>query len=369
MPYPLDKVTIQGFKSIASLNEFPLNKFNVLVGANGAGKSNFVDFFRMLRAMAEGGLEAFIREHGKADAFLFNGPKVTREIFCHLAFGHNEYRFTLKPTVTGELIVGSESIRYTGGGGWIARAGGKTESGLKSWKDEKSSWGSYAGPAHYVHESVSSWVVYHFHDTSTTAPMRRDQSLRHWRELNHDAGNIAAFLYRLKQMHLDVYEQVRYHVQLIAPYFDDFLLEPQQSGPDELIRLEWQQKGSPTPLQPHQFSDGTIRFICLATALLQPSPPATIVIDEPELGLHPFALSVLASLLQQRSAKTQIIVSTQSAPLLDYFEPEDIIVVNRSAGASTFQRLTADSLKEWLQEYTLSQLWQKNVLRAGPAYE
>ncbi|HJS82815.1 MAG TPA: AAA family ATPase, partial [Nitrososphaera sp.] len=190
-----------------------------------------------------------------------------------------------------------------------------------------------------------------------------------WKELNHDAGNIAPFLYRLKQMHLDVYEQVRYHVQLIAPYFDDFLLEPQQSGPDELIRLEWQQKGSSTPLQPHQFSDGTIRFICLVTALLQPSPPSTIVIDEPELGLHPFALSVLASLLQQRSAKTQIIVSTQSAPLLDYFEPEDIIVVNRFAGASTFQRLTADSLKEWLQEYTLSELWQKNVLNAGPAYE
>jgi len=116
MPRSLDKVTIQGFKSIHNLNEFPLNKLNVLVGANGAGKSNFVDFFRMLRAMAERGLATFVLAHGKADAFLFNGPKVTREVFCHLAFGHNKYRFTLKPTVRGELIVGSESIRYTGGG-------------------------------------------------------------------------------------------------------------------------------------------------------------------------------------------------------------------------------------------------------------
>ncbi|WP_447976541.1 AAA family ATPase [Candidatus Nitrospira bockiana] len=369
MASPLERVTIQGFTSIRELKDFPLTKLNILVGANGAGKSNFVDLFRSLRAMAEEGLSTFVLEHGRADAFLFNGPKVTHYIICHLAFGYNEYRFRLKPAVTGELIVDSEEVLYTGGGGWELKTAGKPESGLKTWRDEKSRWGSYYGPAHYVSESVSSWIVYHFHDTSLTSAMRRDHSIRDWRGLRPDAGNIAAFLYRLKQTHRDVYEEVRYHIRLIAPYFDDFLLEPQQSGPEELIRLEWQQKGSPTPLQPHQFSDGTIRFICLATALLQPVPPATIVIDEPELGLHPFALSVLASLLRQRSQKTQIVVSTQSAPLLDYFEPEEIVVVNRAGGASDFQRLTADSLKEWLEEYTLSQLWQKNVFQAGPVHE
>ncbi len=365
----LEKVTIRGFKSLRELRDFELRQLNVLVGSNGAGKSNFVDFFRLLRAMAEEALATFVLERGKADAFLFNGPKVTNQISSHLIFGKNEYRFSLSPTVTGELIVALEEVLYRGGGSWTVKTRGKQESGLKSWKGESSSWGSYAGPAHYVYESVSSWVVYHFHDTSNTAPVRRDQPLRDWRELQPNAGNVAAFLYHLKKTSPDHYEQVRYHVQLIAPFFDDFLLEPELSGSAELIRLEWQQKGSPMPMQPYQFSDGTIRFICLATALLQPKPPATIVIDEPELGLHPFALGVLANMLRQASERAQIIVSTQSAQLLDAFDPEDVIVVDRVGGASVFQRLDGVSLKDWLEDYSLGQVWQKNVFKGGPVSE
>lgn len=365
----LEKITIKGFKSVRSLEGFELKRFNVLVGPNGAGKSNFVDFFRLLRAMAEQSLASFVLEHGKADTFLFNGPKITNEIFAHLTFGQNEYRFTLSPTVTGELVVVREEVLYRGGGSWATKTRGRSESGLKEWKNEQSNWGKYPGPGHYVYESVSSWTVYHFHDTSATAPMRRVQSVRDFRELQSNAGNIAAFLLHLKQSARQNYEQIRYHVQLVAPFFDDFLLEAESSGPAELVRLEWQQKGIPTPLQPHQFSDGTIRFICLVTALLQPRPPTTIVIDEPELGLHPFALGVLANLLRQTAEQTQIIISTQSPPLLDAFDAQDIIVVDREAGASTFRRLDSATLKEWLEEYSLGQIWQKNVFRGGPASE
>jgi len=369
MPRSLNTITIQGFKSIQNLTDFKLDKLNLMVGANGAGKSNFVSFFRLLRAMAEEGLASFVLENGKADAFLFNGSKETDSIHAHLAFGQNLYRFTLRPTVTGELIVASEAVRRTGGGRWDNRTQGRAESGLKSWKGVTSRIGGWAGPAHYVYESVSKWTAYHFHDTSFRAPVRRDQQLRDFRELRPDAGNIAAFLYQLKATNRDCYEQIRYQIQLIAPFFDDFILEPQQSGPDELIRLEWRQRGSSTPLQPHQFSDGTMRFICLATALLQPNPPPTILIDEPELGLHPFALGVLASLLRQASTGTQIIVSTQSAPLLDTFEPEEVIIVDRFEGASRFRRLEAEPLQVWLQDYSLGQLWQKNVIEAGPVHE
>lgn len=370
MGAPLEELSIEGFKSIKELKNFKLSSLNVLVGANGAGKSNFVDFFRLLRAMADEGLRDFISStYGKADSYLFGGPKITSSINAHLVFGSNAYRFSLRAVPTGELIVANESVLYRGGGGWDLKGIGQVESGLKKWKNTKSNWGNYFGPAHYVSESVSSWIVYHFHDTSITAPARRVQSLRDFRELRPDAGNIAAFLYKLKERDQATYDEIKYHIQLIAPYFDDFILEPDGPEGGEMIRLEWRQKGSSYPMQPYQFSDGTMRFVCLATALLQPSPPATIVIDEPELGLHPFALNVVASLISRVSETTQVIVSTQSAPLLDNFSPENVVIVERKDGASNFRRVEADALSEWLQEYSLGQIWQKNLIEGGPLYE
>jgi len=350
----LEKITIRGFKSIRALEGFELRGLNLLIGANGAGKSNFVDFFRFLNAYLQGRLHDFVESNGRADAFLFNGPKATTEILVHLESSPYQLNLILKPLLTGELTELSHvEPRILSN---IQENDGDAES--PSTDPIDTSWAS-----------AFSSSVYHFNDTSNTAAMRRDQSLRDWRELKPEAGNIAAFLYRLRQTDKDRYEQIRYHVRLIAPYFDDFMLQPIESGPAELIRLEWRQKGNSTPWQPYQFSDGTMRFICLAAALLQPTPPPAIVIDEPELGLHPFALGVLASMLRQASDRSRIIVSTQSASLLDNFEPEEVIVVDRENGASRFRRLEAGPLQDWLQDYSLGQLWQKNVLEGGPVYE
>ena len=162
---------------------------------------------------------------------------------------------------------------------------------------------------------------------------------------------------------------IRDTVRLIAPFFDDFLLRPQTRGTNEQVRLEWMQKGSDFPFQPNQLSDGTIRFICLTVCLLQPDPPATIVIDEPELGLHPFAISMLADLIKSASERTQVIISTQSPTLLDYFDPSHIIVVNRREGRSTFERLDSQALAGWMEEYSVGELWQKNVVQGGPTSE
>ena len=202
-----------------------------------------------------------------------------------------------------------------------------------------------------------------------TAPMRREQPARDWRQLRSDASNIAAFLLHLRDGDSGHYDLIRDSVRLITPFFDDFLLAPEDKGGQEKVRLEWHQKGSDFPFQPNQLSDGMIRYICLATALMQPDPPAMIVIDEPELGLHPFAISLLAELVQSAAEKTQVIVSTQSPTLLDCFAPEHVVVVNRSQGRSTFDRLDADQLGEWLAEYSVGELWQKNVVRGGPVHE
>ena len=388
MPAQLKQISIEGFKSIQSLNGFELRPLNVLIGANGAGKSNFVDFFRMLKAMSGAGLANFIRDGGGSDGFFFsNGLKPVPELSAHLVFGQNEYRFTLRHTVSNEVVVKSEGTLWKGGPNeWSNYFLANTESQFKNWHGKTSRWSPYLSVEGHIAKAVSGWVVYHFHDTSNSAWMRREHSVRDFRELAPDAGNIAAFLYRMKggtfQQRPEemcpilpnfgtdsavCYRRIRETVQMIAPFFDDFLLEPETKGENEVIRLEWRQKGSSTPFQPWQLSDGTIRFICLVTALLQPTPPATIVIDEPELGLHPFALELLASLVKDASTKTQVIVSTQSPAFLDAFEPEDVVVVDRVDGASRFRRLESEPLKEWLNDFSLGELVRKNVIEAGPS--
>ncbi len=368
MGQPLDSLSIKGFKSIRGIDQLKLYTLNIIVGANGAGKSNLVSFFRMLRAMSEEGLASFVTRNGGADGFFFGGPQETPKIEAHLCFGQNEYKFTLLPTASINLMVHDERVLYTGGGSWSIYGGGH-ESSLRQWEGKKSRWGNYPSPEHYVNKAISSWLVYHFHDTSMTAPMRRDHSIRDWRELNPDASNIASFLLHLKQKHPRSYEKIIEMIQLITPFFDDFILEPERKGENEVVRLEWRQKGSSYPFQPWQLSDGTIRFICLATALLQPHPPSTVVIDEPELGLHPFALEVLAGLFHNAADKTQLIVSTQSAALLNHFQASEVIVVDRKHGASRFRRLDENLLVEWSKDFALGELWQKNVFDGGPARE
>jgi predicted ATPase len=199
--------------------------------------------------------------------------------------------------------------------------------------------------------------------------MRREQSARDRAYLRPDASNIAAFLLHLREKHEKHYELIRDTVRLIAPFFDDFLLQPEEKAGEERVRLEWRQKGSDFPFQPSHLSDGTLRFICLATALQQPVMPATIVIDEPELGLHPYAINLLSALISSASERCQVVVSTQSPLIVDEFSPEDIIVVNRRDGRSEFERLDPAKLADWLTEYSVGELWQKNVLRGTPSHE
>ena len=369
MSSALDTLTIKGFKSIKSLTDFKLGSLNILIGANGSGKSNFVDFFRMLRAMSVEGLQKFVTEQGGADGFFFLGPKNTPKISAILHFGDNQYGFDFQSTASSQLMIAKEWIYYKMQKEPEIITYGALESSLYKNKDTKSRWGDWYSVPKHVYNAISSWVVYHFHDTSMLAPMRREQSIRDKIQLRSDASNIAAFLLCLRENEDSSYRLILDTIRLIAPFFDDFILEPEEKGGEKKLILEWRQKGSDYPFQPNQLSDGTIRFICLTTALMQPNPPATIVIDEPELGLHPYAISLLSNLIRSASERTQVIIATQCPALLDHVNAEDIIVINRENSASTFHRLDSKELKDWLEEYSLGELWQKNVLQGGPAHE
>jgi predicted ATPase len=370
----LETISIQGFKSIRDLEAFRLKHINVLIGSNGAGKSNFVSFFRLLSELFDQRLQLFLAQEGGADACLYLGPQETKELKAELKFGINGYAFSLVPTADGRLAFSDESTLYRGHlvGGQVSKrslGSGHFEARLKDRKDESGVQASKGVP-YYVFETISSWVVYHFHDTSLFAKVRRPGAINDNEVLRPSAENLAAFLLRLQHTNTETYAKIRDVVRLAAPFFDDFKLRPTPANPEQ-IQLEWQQRDSSYPMLASQLSDGTLRFICLATALLQPQRPKTILFDEPELGLHPYALSLLGNLVHKSVAPwghpiNQVILSTQSELLLNEFTPEDIVVVDRAAGQSTFRRLDTAELNEWLADYTLGELWQKNLLGGRP---
>jgi predicted ATPase len=337
MGSPIDKITLKGFKSIRSLEDFPLRDLNILIGANGAGKSNFVSFFTFLREAVEGRLGVCVAKKGGADDHLFLGPKMTKLIYAYLHFGSNGYEISLEPTLRSSLVFADERIRFDGDVKTppvnVSLGTGHYESKLQEQQKYSANWMA----SKPIRDSIPRWAVYHFRDTSDEAPIRRTCSVRDQEHLREEGENLASFLLMLCERHHDIYERIRDTVRLAAPFFDDFKFRPKAANGDEVLQLEWIQKDSDYPFLVSQLSDGTLRFIALATALLQPNPPATMLFDEPELGLHPYALNLFAALVKKAASKTQIIVSTQSAPLLDNFEAEDIIVVERKEGESTFR--------------------------------
>lgn len=359
----LQRVTLKGFKSIKEM-EIELRALNVLIGANGAGKSNFVSFFKLLNEMMEKRLQQHIATSGRAHSLLYFGPKVTRQIETRLTFKDSEkeasYDLGLTQAVGDTLVFEVENfILLKEGKRTISRSiGGHVETGLSEGTQ----------PDNVIFELLNRCRVYHFHDTSQTARVRQYGYIGDNRMLLADAGNLAAFLLRLRQENGgSAYQRILTTVRLIAPFFDDFELEPTGPQQSEVI-LNWREKDSDQVFGPHQLSDGTLRAICLITLLLQPENelPALIVVDEPEIGLHPYALNVIAALFEKASHHTQVIISTQSSSFLDNFDPEDVIVVNREGRSSKFERLDATALEAWLEEYSLGEVWEKNVIGGGP---
>jgi predicted ATPase len=354
-------LSISGYKSIRKLENFPLTSLNVLIGANGAGKSNFISIFKLLNEMYEQQLQLFVQKQGGPNSLLHFGRGTTDKLHAEFYFNKNGYKFDLVPTNDNRLIFGNEISWYGGEnypGSYPATLGaGHDESKLKNAQDRYSP---------YVREAVSSWRVYHFHDTSENAKVKQAHASNLNLRLLPDAANLAAYLRMLRIKHTKEYQRIVDTIRLVAPFFDDFLHRQDNS---EFIELEWTQKGKPdTPFKAHMLSDGTLRFICLATLLLQPIHllPSTILIDEPELGLHPYAISVLADIFKQVAEQRQLIVSTQSVELVNELDPQDIIVVNQENDTSTFKRFTNAELAGWLEQYSLGELWNSNILGGRP---
>ena len=363
----LDYITIEGFKSIAAVKELELRPINVLIGPNGSGKSNFIGVFEFLHFIREGRLRNYVTKAGGAEKILHFGSKTTNEIHFHLSFENKAKRYGLRlaPTEDDGLfpIEETASLRTKGSRRTysvpLVPVNNGREAGI-----------SVQAPEPFValvRQRLGRWRLYHFHDTSSLSPMRKTAKVDDDEFLRADGSNLAAFLHFLRENHMDSYHLIRGAVHRVAPFFEDFTLDPLRRAPDN-IKLEWRHVDTDQYFDASSLSDGTLRFIVLATLFLQPKEyrPSLILVDEPELGLHPFAIEILASLVRQAAVETHVILSTQSSLLLDHFDPEDVLVADRVEGATQITRPDPERLKQWLKNYSLGQLWEKNELGGRP---
>jgi predicted ATPase len=363
-------LTVKGYKSIKALEDFELRPLNVLIGANGAGKSNFISLFKFLHAMYEQQLQLYVQQQGGIDAFLHFGRAMTPRMEMAFWFPVEQalhvqqgYRVSLLPSADNRLLFETEECRFFGSGELPVMnpdhslGHGHAEARLKDAQDQRSN---------HVRPAVSNWRVYHFHDTSDTAVVKRIHPANDNLRLKPDAANLAPYLRMLHRKYPVEYRRIVETIRLALPFFDDFVHRPDD---EEYVQLEWMQAGHPdTPFKAHLLSDGSLRFICLVTLLLQPVArlPDTILIDEPELGLHPYAITLLADVLKQVAEDRQLILSTQSVELINELEPKDVVVVDQEQGESRFKRLDQSELSDWLQDYALGELWKRNILGGRP---
>ena len=359
----LKKVRLCGFKSIKEL-DLEMNSVNILIGANGSGKSNFISLFTFLRNLSDGKLRSYVEKNGYASTFFHFGPKITPQIAIDIRVGVNGYHVDF---VHGEhddsLVFENEYCTYFKSRKKFDVKGTQGESGLLpgSKSDSKK-------VRKFTRKYMKKCRVYHFHDTSPTAAFKQARKINSSSFLHPDAANLASILYNIRENHADDYYQILLAIRTVAPFFHDFYLEPQGKAGDKSLLLRWSHRDHSEPFSANQLSDGTARFICLVTLFLQPEQyrPYTIVLDEPELGLHPDAIEVLAEIIKSVSETTQVIVSTQSVELANYFEPEDFIVTEEVGGSSVFKKLDRKPLEVWLDEYKMGHIWTKNLIGGNP---
>jgi len=406
----LERIVVRGYKSIEEA-DVALRPINVLIGANGAGKSNFVSLFRFMNSLVRQRMQTYVAQAGGADQILHYGRKTTERLHIKLWFsqdqnlangsrcgherddlpgyagfgtgrGHfalklsgergnlarklfvhqrpNGYECTLIPTAEDLLVLEEETVECP----YLSRSSSQVhnETLLVEWKQTGDR------VAYYVLNALNSWQLYHFHDTSESAKVKQTGDLHDNLFLRPDASNLAAYLYLLRETQEAYYRNIVETVRLAAPFFGDFVLRPSPFNPEK-IRLEWRERDSDMLFGPHALSDGTLRLICLSTLFLQPPErlPTAIVLDEPELGLHPYAIALLADMVRSASHYSQVILATQSVTLVNQFQPEEILVVDRIQGKTVFRRLAEEEMASWLEDYGLGDLWEKNLLGGRPA--
>lgn len=369
----IEAIHIRGFRSLNDVKLSRLANAVVMIGANGSGKSNFIRFFDMLSWMLRSRrLGEFIERHGGADDQLYLGnrttPRMEAEIQLRTPKGRNDYYFALSHASPDRFFFSEERFRFSrddlpGEAKWESVGSAHSEAMIV---EAAQSAIPTVNPttAHAIVRMLRSCSVYQFHDTSASSNIKKSWDVTDNARLRSDGGNLAAVLYRLEQQDLKRYELICRHIGRILPGFDRFSLDESYGK----VLLRWRARGADKSFGAHLTSDGSLRFFALVTLLSLPAEmlPDVILLDEPELGLHPAAITLVGEMIHALAEQLQVFVATQSPLLVDTFSLDEIVVLELRGGQTKFVRLDPDDYERWLDDFTTGELWQKNLLGGRP---
>ena len=371
----IESVRIRGFRSLADVELSGLQNANVLIGVNGSGKSNFIRFFEMMNWMLRSRrLAEFVGLQGGADDQLFGGSRVTPRMEAELALrteaGRNDYRFALAHAHPDRFVFTEEAFRFSGASfptepRWQHAPSGQSEAAIVDAAQASSSQGVNPTTARVIVHLLKSCSVFQFHDTSDTSNFKKRWDVEDNNYLRTHGGNLAAVLHRLEQQDVQRFELISQHVRRVLPVFDRFQVDESYGK----VSLRWKAMGTDKSIGAHLTSDGSLRFFALVTLLNLPVEmlPNVILLDEPELGLHPAAVALIGGMIKALAVDRQIIVATQSPLLVDVFDLEEIVVLNLHGGRTTFRRPDSEEYRRWLDEgFMPGEMWQKNLIGGRP---
>ena len=370
----LESVSVRGFRSLADVELSDLGDVTVLIGANGSGKSNVIRFFEMLSWMLRSrNLEQFVALQGGADDQLFMGNKVTPRMEADIRLatpdGVNEYSFALSYGAPDRFVFTEERLRFSrddteGHAPWQSVGSGHTEARIHSAAQDGLPDINLM-TARVIRRLLQDCGTFQFHDTSARSSMKQRWDVSDNRSLRADGGNLAAVLIRLQDDYPERFEWVQENVRRVLPSFDHFVLEEEHGR----IFLRWRGTASDKTFGAHLTSDGSLRFFGLVTLLNLPPEmlPSVALIDEPELGLHPAAVTLVGSMINSLATQCQVIVATQSPQLVNCFDLDEIVVMELEDSRTIACRKGRHEYERWLDEdYTTGELWQMNLLGGRP---
>ena len=371
----LESVRIRGFRSLADVELSDLSATSILIGSNGSGKSNFMRFFEMLSWMLRSArLGEFVERYGGADDQLYGGngttPRMEAEIALRTEEGRNEYRFSLAHAHPDRFMFTEEAFRFSRQdwdtkAPWNYLGSGHREAAIVEAAQSPVSTDVNPVTARVIVHLLRNCAVYQFHDTSDSSNFKKRWDVEDNNTLRTHGGNLASVLYRLEHEDNRRFESICRHITRVLPVFDRFQIDESYGR----VLLRWKAKGTDKTFGAHLTSDGSLRFFALVTLLNLPREmlPDVLLLDEPELGLHPVAVALIGNMIKALAGDLQIIVATQSPLLVDVFDLDEIIVLDLHNSRSTFRRLDASTYHEWLDDsFTPGELWQKNLLGGRP---